>query len=174
MTTAAAKNFDQKTRFKSLYCKNNATDTVVFRECKIRVTRNSSWISVDFTVKKRVDKPVYIRGDVYYKYGQIYRKIVSVPEFEICYFLERYDNIKNAHPVLAALDDVVGKTLKPLLTGCPYFGHYNASILLNDLELPSLFPSGMYKGEIFHRFPGGGLVLLIVQVECISSIKTSF
>lgn len=166
-----SKNFDQKTRFKSLICVNNSTERVAINLCKLKVTRNTSSLAINVTIKKVVDKPMYLRAVAYYKYGLIYRQIVPVPEIEVCGMLK---NIRGSHPAIVAMLDVLGESIKPLLKGCPYYGQYNFSAMLDPLQLPSLFPSGMYKVEVFVRTPDMKFVGVVVQIELVSSIKTSF
>lgn len=171
MTLSSSKNFDQSTRFKSLVCINNSTERVAIQVCKIKVTRNSSSMALNVIIKKFVDRPLYLRAAAHYKYGLIYRQIVPIPEIEVCSMLK---NIRNSHPAVVAVIEALGESIKPLLRGCPYLGQFDVSLVLNPKDLPSLFPSGMYKVEIYVRTPDNKFVGVVVQVELVSSIKTSF
>lgn len=171
---AAGKNFDQRTRFKSSSCTNNAVEVVTFHECKVRVSRTASWVSLDFTFKKSVLKPLYIQANVSYKYGQIYRNVFSLQKIEICYLVKNQNKIQYAHPLIVVAADIFGKSLQPLSSGCPYLGRQNVSVNLDDTQLPSLFPTGMYKLEVHFKIQNGGSVVLTAQIECVSSLKTSF
>lgn len=107
----------------------------------------------------------------FYKYGQIYRQVITLPELEVCYTMK---NIQNSHPIVQAAVDAFGESLAPVLKGCPYFGDYNVTIEVNTRELPSIFPSGMYKVEVYLRVSGNKTAWIVAQGEIVSSIKTSF
>lgn len=166
-----AKNFDQKTKLKSVVCKSNASDYVKYNKCKISVTRNSSSFDLDISVLKPVNYPLNVRAMIYYKYGQIYRSIIPLPHYEVCSTLK---NLNNAHPVLLTAFDILGESFKPLLRGCPYEGRYNVSIVVDPKQFPSIIPSGMYKIEVFLRVAEKKWGSVIVQAEIVSSIRTSF
>lgn len=171
VTVVFGKNFDQSSRFKSVKCINNSTERHKIHLCKIKVTRNSSFLAFNVSIKRTIDKPLYLRATAFYKYGLIYRQITPIPEIEVCSMLK---NVKSAHPFLLAWIETLGETLKPLLKGCPYLGNYNVTLSVDTRQLPSIFPSGMYKAEIFISTPDKKFVAVIVQLEIVSSIKTSF
>lgn len=166
-----AKNFDQSTRFKSVKCTNNSTEKITIHVCKIKVTRNSSSLVFNSTINEPIGSPMYLRVTVQYKYGLIYRPVIPVPPIEVCGLMR---NINNAHPVIKAAFDFLGETIKPFLKGCPYLGEYNVTLVVNPRELPSIFPSGMYKVEINVKTPDKKFIEVVTQVEVVSSIKTSF
>lgn len=95
---------------------------------------------------------------------------MSLPELEICSTFKDFDNF---HPLLKAMYDVLGESAKPLFKGCPYEGNFNLSMTLNDKEFPSIIPSGMYKVEVTVK-KNDQLFQTVMQVEVVSSIKTSF
>lgn len=171
VSVCICKNFDQSVRLKSAKCINNSTERHVINLCKIKVTRNSSFFLFNVTIKSPIDKPLFVKVTVFYKYGLIYRQIISVPEFEACFMMK---NLQNTHPFMRAAFDSLGETIKPFLRGCPYQGRYDLSLYLNAAEFPSIFPSGMYKIVTHTRTPDNKFIEVIFQMEIVSSIKTSF
>jgi len=171
VTMCVAKNHDQSSRFKSVYCVNNSTERHTIHLCKIKVTRNSSFLLFNVTIKTPINKPLYLKVTVFYKYGLIYRQIIPVPEIEVCSMMK---NVDKTHPLIKATFDVFGDSIKPFLDGCPYSGRYNLSFSLNMREFPSEIPSGMYKVATQLRTPDKKSIVVIAQFEVTSSIKTSF
>lgn len=140
MQLSSTKNFDQKTRFKSIFCNNNATDYMKFHVCKVKVTRYNSSLEISVNMIKPLVAPLNVHVIILYKYGQIYRQILSVPQIEACWVMK---NLNEAHPIIKSSFEVLGESIKPFLKGCPYFGTYNVSLFCDPLQIPSLLPSGM-------------------------------
>lgn len=133
---------DQKVRLKSVKCVvGNATDLVTIHYCRIKPTRNSTMFILNSTLLKPFKGPMYHKIKFYYKYnGLIYREIINVPEYEVCGMLR---NINNAHPLVKAAIDVMGKTIEILLKGCPYpVGNYSLVVEHDYSNFPSIIPSG--------------------------------
>lgn len=76
---------EQSFRFKSMKCITKNASIVEVRYCRVKVSRNSSTLSINITAHQRIGKPLTltVKHIFSYKYGLIYRDIVRVPEFKI-------------------------------------------------------------------------------------------
>lgn len=115
--------------------------------------------------------PMYARISTSYKYGNIFREVIKVPEFEICQVLK---NLNLMPPFFKAMFDVFGESIKPVLKGCPYTGYLNLTIFADFNRFPSILPSGMYRFDGWFGYRDTGVASFKIQTEIVSKIKTSF
>lgn len=163
----------QNTRFKSLKCYTENKSAIDIRYCRVKVTRNASFLSMNWTWLQTFTKPITLRAWMSYKYGNIYRQVVRVPGFEICEMLRNYELLP---PFIKAFFDVFGESFRPVLKGCPYHGEMNLMVALDDTKWPSIFPTGMYKieGTISSESPKYVIFGGVFEIHVKSSILTSF
>lgn len=161
---------DQKSRFKSLKCFTDDSSEITIHYCGVKVTRTSSALSINLTFHRNFSKHVTMKTALFYKYGNIYRQVVKVPDYELCYTMKRLDILPM---FMQAMFDVMGESGKTVRKGCPFYGRNDYFFLFDDSKWPSIFPSGMYKIEAsacastlsFHTVIG-----LIFQLEIVSVI----
>lgn len=165
----------QKSRFKSMKCVSKNQTIMEFKYCRVKVfSWNSSGLAINMTYNMKLGKPIYVRMNIYYKYGTIYRRVFGVPEVEMCWILKNLKS-KLVPPFVKAFIDVLGKSVARFLDGCPYFGEVNVLAQFDDSKWPSIFPTGMYKMENIFRLPDMPVFMLFnLEFEMVSPIKTSF
>lgn len=164
----------QRSRFKSVKCvSHKSAETVItIHVCRVKVTRNSSAVAGNVTFHSSFGPPIYGRGSVCYKYGQIYREIIRIPEMELCAALK---NIKLLPLFAKAFFESLGDSILPIWKGCPYKGNIYLLATLDELKFPSIFPSGMYKGEVWlTNRKKSPMLYMKGEIEIVSNIKTSF
>lgn len=161
----------QTTRFKSMKCKAENASALIVRYCRVKVTRDESFLAVNITFLRNFSAPIYAKSSLHYKYGNIYRQVVRVPEFELCGAMKNFNLLP---PFLKAVFDVFGESWRPILKGCPYRGEMDLKVELDDTKWPSVFPTGMYKFEAVIRCPDYVLLAGFFEMEIKSSILTSF
>lgn len=162
----------QRHRFKSLKCISENRTVIDFRYCRVKVTRNSSGFAINMTLHQKLQRPINMRLVIQYKYGLIYREVFKVNEFELCGVLKNFNLMP---PFMKAVFDVFGDSMALLLKGCPYLiGEMNLLLVADVSKFPSIFPTGMYKTHVFVGSPTVKLLHFIVEIEMVSSIKTSF
>lgn len=144
---------------------------LIFRYCRVKVARNSSGLAINVTYIKRLGKPFNTRFILSYKYGQIYREVIRVPEFELCGVLRNYNLLP---PFIKALLDIFGETMGKFLKGCPYEGVYDVVMEMDMSKFPSILPSGMYKSDVSIKTIGSKIFQMFMEIEIVSNIKTSF
>lgn len=162
----------QRSRYKSFKCKSENSKLISFYSCRVKVTRNSSALAVNATVHYPLGPPVYTRGSISYKYGQIYREVIKLPNIEICSALK---NLKLMPPFVKAFFESFGESMAAFMKGCPFQNSYIVLASQDPSKFPSIVPSGMYKGEIWAKDgKSSPLSYLVAEVEIVSNIKTSF
>lgn len=161
----------QKSRYKSLKCISKNETMIKFRYCRVKVTRNSSSLAVNVTIPEVLNKPVYTKWTVFYKYGLIYREIIRVPEGEVCDVLK---DPNSAHPLLREIINGLGSTLGQFKNVCDLSGDIDFLFQYDLSRFPSIAPSGLYKVEMEGRKKSIQFVTIIFEMEVVSSIKTSF
>jgi Protein of unknown function (DUF1091) len=163
----------QKSRFKSLKCSAKNETIVEFKFCRVKVfSRTSSGLAVNVTFKESLKRPIFVKLNMNYKYGTIYRRIFDVPEIELCSTLK---NVKKAPPFVKAFIEVLGDSIARLLEGCPYFGDLILLAEFDDSKWPSIFPTGSYRMDFTVRLADRSVLMTVVpEFEMISAIKTSF
>lgn len=171
LTTKPAKSNDQSVRFKSMQCISHNKSLVEFKYCRVKVARKSSWLSINITAHQDIGSPLRVKTDLSYRYGLIYREVVRVPEFEICGVLKNFNLMP---PMMKAMFDIFGETMRCVLSGCPYKGDINLNMNPDMSKFPSILPSGFYKGVTKLKFGKLDLITFIIEVEAKSSILTSF
>lgn len=162
---------EMRTRWKSLKCSSDNETVMAFRYCRIKVTRNWSALSINMTFLKKLVRPIIVKLSVSYKYGQIYREVIKVPEFELCGVLKNFNLLP---PFMKALFDVLGESIVALLKGCPYSGMMDLMMEVDMNKFPSILPTGMYKFDASAKHPDTRILTFAVEMEIVSSIKTSF
>lgn len=160
----------QRSKFKSLKCFSDNTSIMLFKQCRVKVTRNSSMLAINVTFIPRSPRPINMRATMSYKYGLIYRDVVKVPMFEACTILKNIDSLP---PFARALFDSFGDSLAPILKGCPFV---DVDVLLTSdvAKFPSIFPSGMYRITAYGETTNSKLFRVTGEAEIVSNIKTSF
>lgn len=171
LTTKTAHSKDQSARFKSMQCIAHNKSIVEFKYCRVRVARDSSWLSINITAHQEIGNPLRVKTDLSYRYGLIYREVVRVPEFEICGVLKNFNLMP---PMMRAMFDVFGETIKRVLDGCPFSGDINLNLNADMSKFPSILPSGFYKGVTTLKFGKLHLITFIIEMQATSSILTSF
>lgn len=161
----------QRSRFKSLKCISQNQSIVTFKYCRIKVTRTSSMVAVNFTFYPKVDKPLYTRVTMSYKYGLIYREVVKVPQFEMCGILK---NLNQMPPFVKGIFDVFGESFAPILKGCPFVDKLNLFLIADFSKFPSILPTGMYRVNTYFETTKTKLGYFSCESELVSNIKTSF
>lgn len=163
----------QNTRFKSLKCIAENASTLIVRYCRVKVTRNASFLGINMTFVQRLGKPLIFKTALLYKYGNIYRQVVRVPDFEFCSAMKNFDLLP---PFVKAMFDVFGESFKLITKGCPFNGDVNLMVALDDWNWPSIFPSGMYKAEVTVNSVNPKYIIIggSFEMEVKSSILTSF
>lgn len=169
---------DQTSRYKSAKCYTDKCKEVLdITYCGIKVTRYTSTFAVNFTVLQTLEKPIMAKAVFFYKYGLIYRQIINVPEFELCYLMSSFKKGVISIPLIGHVIESQGAgVLKFINHGCPYEpNNYTIAIQVDLSNFPSIIPSGMYKLNVTLRKPQQPFVLTFTQeYEVKSSIKTSF
>lgn len=162
----------QRSRFKSMKCISENTSIIKFTYCRVKVTRNSSGLAINMTFHPRLQRPLNLRLTTHYKYGQIYRQIFQVPEFELCRALKNFNQLP---PFIRAVFDVFGETIAQVLKGCPFINKMDLLVLADVTKFPSIFPSGMYRSDVYISTTNKTkLVHFAVEIEMVTSIRTSF
>lgn len=163
---------EMKSRIKTMKCVAKNKTIMEFKYCRAKVfSRDSSGIAINITFHQPVTRPFYLKLSMNYKYGTIYRKVVNVPELEMCSVMK---NLKTAPPFFKAFLDILGKSIQPLLDGCPYKNEVNFLAQFDDDKWPSVFPSGMYRIDCIFRVPETVVMLAYLEFEIVSGIKSSF
>lgn len=160
----------QRSKFKSIKCFSDNTTFFLFKQCRVKVTRNSSMLAINVTFIPRNPRPLNVRATMSYKYGLIYREVVKVPMFEACAVLKNLDLLP---PFARAMFDSYGDSLAPILKGCP-FVDVGVLITADVSKFPSIFPSGMYRITMYGETPDSKLFRITGEAEIESNIKTSF
>lgn len=163
----------QTTRFKSLKCIADNASALIVRYCRVKVTRNASFLAINMTFLQTFGKPLIFKSALLYKYGNIYRQVVRVPDFEFCSAMKNFEMIP---PFAKAIFDVFGESFKLIMKGCPFNGDVDLMVALDDWKWPSIFPSGMYKAEVTVNSVSPQYIVIggSFEMEVKSSILTSF
>jgi hypothetical protein len=161
-----------RSRFTNMKCVSKNKTIMDFRYCRVKVfSRNSSALAINLTLYKRLMPKITVKSCMSYKYGTIYRKVVDVPEFELCSVMR---NVKLLPKFIKAIFDIFGDTVKRLFEGCPYFGDFDFLAQIDDTQWPSIFPSGFYRIDFNFKANQTPATFLNFEFEMISSIKSSF
>lgn len=169
--TASSKEEYQRSRFKSLECKSRNESIIVYNYCRVKVTRTTSVLAFNATILRPIKRPVYAKYKVSYKYGQIYRDIIPLPEFELCSIIRKPEE---SHPLVREVLKGLWESLGALKNGCPVSGELNLRLELDLSQFPSIIPSGYYAIETSMRTGSTPFLYTKIQLEIVSSIKTSF
>lgn len=164
----------QRSTFKNLKCILKNKTLLEFKYCRVKVySRNSSGLAVNITFNQTIKRPVFLKVSLSYKYGQIYRRVVNVPEFELC---SAVANFKLLPPFVRAFVEILGDSIKRILEGCPFNEAEDLNLVLkfDDSKWPSIFPTGYYKFDTAWRASETLAFVAWAEVEIISSIKSSF
>ena len=141
--------FDRKfpygSTFKSVACENfNVSGYGYIRNCSIKpYSRNHSTLNFGYTLNKKVDRPIFLRIVMFFRYGIIYREIFRTT-IEICSILDNIDS----QPLFKSYISSIQKSLGNHMHKCPYSGtdeFYNITIDETETKKRSMFPEGYFK-----------------------------
>ncbi|CAG9811127.1 unnamed protein product [Chironomus riparius] len=139
------KNFPYGSVFKSVKCETFENNTYGYmRNCSVKAySKKFVALNLGYTLTRPLNKPIYARIIMKYRYGNIYRDIYNLT-VEICSLFESIDS----QPLLQNLIAPVKKSIGNHLHKCPYtIGDDITNLTLDETENKSIFmlPEGYYK-----------------------------
>lgn len=139
------KKFPYGSTFKSIKCETFENNGYGFlRNCSVKpYSRKFVALNLGYTLTRPINKPIYAKINMMFRYGNIYRIIYNLT-VEICSLVENIES----QPLLQNLIAPFKKSLGDHLHKCPYTtGDDIANLTLDETENRSIFmlPEGYYK-----------------------------
>lgn len=162
----------QNTRFKSASAISLNSNLATVHYCYIKAySRNYSTLNWGWTYHRPINKPFYITLIFEYKYGTIYRPVITSKPLEFCEMVEG----KGTNVLMKMIINLIKDSVPDLIHKCPYVGRMDArNVSINDMNWMSTFPSGVYRITMNYSIPQSELLHLKFSIEIKSEIRTSF
>ncbi|KAG5684832.1 hypothetical protein PVAND_014043 [Polypedilum vanderplanki] len=140
------------------------------------LSRDLSVFNVYFMFKENIYK-VWVKGHLEYKYGTIYRPVISLPIVELCLIFDTITENKNL--LILEIYKVINTIVPNLVHSCPYkknevLAAYNKTFPVEIMS--SVFWQGHYKLKFSMHLnnPEWHTLNVTAIVSSVSPIKESF
>lgn len=130
------------TRFRSIECHaDNVTAVVEF--CYIKaISRRIATLNFKIKLQKVLNKPLFVRLILFYRYGIIYREVIDTKIIEWCSIMDGLSGHLFLMQTLQQIKEFAGSAVHK----CPYKDKVEATNLtLNQAKAMDIFPEGTYK-----------------------------
>ncbi|CAO1332432.1 unnamed protein product [Diamesa hyperborea] len=156
-------------RFTSVVCTVFNNDTINDHFCHVKAySRSYSTLNFGGLVTKKLTV-IGVDMKVEYKYGTVFREVISPPPIEWCSFQQ------NSNVFFSMIVDLVKDSAPSLIHSCPYYGRidvYNLTINVNNFL--SVFSQGDYRVTVAFLDNKIDMFKLVFGINNKSAIKSSF
>ena len=130
--------------FKSVTCENFADNYVYLRNCSVKAfSRNFTTLNLGYTLHRPLDRPIFVKMVVMYRYGNIYRDVHRTT-IEVCSILDNLDTQPIFKNYITSIEKQVGNHMHK----CPYSGSDDVkNLTIDDSSHRNNFlnPEGFFK-----------------------------
>lgn len=146
--------FSSGVRFRSIECSAD-NKTSIIKYCYIKaISRRVATLNLGINFLHAIQKPIYLRMILFYRYGNIFREVIDTKSIEWCSVM---DGISNHLFIISTIEQI--KALAgDALRRCPYEKDIDIrNLTIDETKAFGLFLDGHYKFSLITHTKGSNM-----------------